>query len=165
MRLVETVALIAATITVGLMAGVFVSFSVAVMPGLSRAHDRTFVDAMQRINVAILNGWFLTCFLGGLVLSGLAMVLWLVDGRPGSAWVIAGFALYAATIAITAAVNVPLNNELDAAGPVANIGDLAVARQRFEPTWVRWNAWRTLTNVASFGCLCWALLLYGQAGI
>jgi hypothetical protein len=34
------------------------------MPGLRRTDDRTFVDAMQSINVAIINGWFALSFAG-----------------------------------------------------------------------------------------------------
>jgi uncharacterized membrane protein len=39
--------LIAATITTGLIAGLFFAFACAVMPGLHRTEDRTFVDAMR----------------------------------------------------------------------------------------------------------------------
>ena len=53
-----TAALVAAVITNGLMAGLFAAYSYAVMPGLGRAGDRTFVEAMQQTNAAILNGWF-----------------------------------------------------------------------------------------------------------
>ena len=59
--------LLAATVTTGLMAGLFAAFSYAVMPGLGRAGDAAFVEGMQKINVAILNGWFGICF-GGAVL-------------------------------------------------------------------------------------------------
>ena len=53
-----TATLVAATITNGLMAGLFAAYSYAVMPGLGRAGDRTFVEAVQQTNAAILNGWF-----------------------------------------------------------------------------------------------------------
>ena len=42
--------LIAATMTMGLMAGVFGIYSNAIMPGLRRADDRTFVAAFQSID-------------------------------------------------------------------------------------------------------------------
>jgi uncharacterized membrane protein len=44
----------------------------SVMPGLRRTDDRTFVSAMQRINVAILNGWFMLSFFGALVVMAVA---------------------------------------------------------------------------------------------
>jgi uncharacterized membrane protein len=58
---------------------------------------------------------------------------------------------YAATVGITRAVNIPLNNRMDAArepGP---------ARAMFETRWSRWNVVRTLTGVLSLTCLGWAL--------
>jgi uncharacterized membrane protein len=47
--------LAAATLTTGLMAGLYYAYAYSVMLGLSRTDDRTFVSAMQQINVAILN--------------------------------------------------------------------------------------------------------------
>jgi uncharacterized membrane protein len=56
------------------------------------------------------------------------------------------------TLAITAVVNVPLNNRLDTTEPVEE------ARALFERRWVRWNVVRTLVCVASFVTLVVALL-------
>jgi hypothetical protein len=39
---------------------------------------------------------------------------------------------------------------------------LAAVRARFEATWVRWNAIRTVLNTTAFGCLTWALVLAGR---
>ncbi|MGH3875241.1 MAG: hypothetical protein ACRDSR_27715 [Pseudonocardiaceae bacterium] len=50
--------LVAATLATGLLAGLFYAFAVAVMIGLHRVDDRTFVGAMQQINVGIQDGWF-----------------------------------------------------------------------------------------------------------
>jgi uncharacterized membrane protein len=44
------VILIAATMTMGLMAGVFGLYSNSIMPGLRRPDDRTFVAAFQAID-------------------------------------------------------------------------------------------------------------------
>jgi len=156
-------ALVAATVTTGLMAGLFCAFAYSVMPGLGKADDRTFVEAMQRINVAILNGWFGVIFAGALVTSIAAVVLHLRDsGRPALPWIVAGLVLYVAVLVVTFAVNVPLNNELAAAGTLDRIGDLAAVRERFEATWVRWNIIRAAASIAAFGCLSWALVLHGR---
>ena len=109
-----TATLVAATITNGLMAGLFAAYSYAVMPGLGRADDRTFVEAMQQTNAAILDGWFGICFGGALVFAAAAAVLHL--GRPGLPWIVAGLVLYAAVLVITFRMNVPLNDRLAAAG-------------------------------------------------
>lgn len=153
MELAKIATLIAATITTGLMAGLFFAFTYAVMPGLARAEDRTLVEAMQRINVAIVNVWFIICFLGALAFSLLAAVLHLRQGAV-FAWAAAGFVLYAATLLITVRFNVPLNNALDA----ASLDDARQARASFEVAWVRWNLVRVVTSLGAFGCLVGALV-------
>src|SRR5215212_4977707 len=94
--------LLAGTVTTGLMAGLFAAFSYAIMPGLGRTDDATFVHSMQRINVAILNGWFGVCFGGALVFTALAVLAH--RGRPGLAWILAGLVLYLAVLVVTFAV-------------------------------------------------------------
>lgn len=163
MQLVRGVVLVAATITTGLMAGLFYAFAYSVMPALRRGDDRTFVTAMQRINVAILNGWFFAIFFGAAVCTILAAALHLDrDGRPVLPWIVAAVVLYVAALAITIGVNVPLNNALDAAGDPDTIADLATVRQRFEAKWVRWNIARAVTSTTAFGCLTWALVMFGR---
>ena len=151
-------ALVIATVATGLMAGIFFGFSVAVMPALARVDDTTFVRVMQRINSAIQNGLFGLVFLGALVAGG-AAVWWHLDRPDVRGWVVAGFAGYLVTLVITFAVNIPLNNRLDRAGPADRLADPRAARQGFEKPWVRWHNLRTLTCVAAFGCLCAALSL------
>ncbi|MCU1684663.1 MAG: hypothetical protein JWQ81_5402 [Amycolatopsis sp.] len=161
MTLTRTAVLLLAVIATGLIAGLFYTFAIAVMPALNQADDRTFVVAMQRINVAILNPWFLICFLGALLLTALAGVFTLLaDSHGVLPWIIAAFVLYLAMFIITAAINVPLNNELEAAGNT----DLAAVRARFEATWVGWNVVRALTSTAAFGCLAWALVAQSRTG-
>jgi uncharacterized membrane protein len=148
-------ALIAATLTTGLVAGLFYSYACSVMPALRGADDRTFVITMQRVNIAIVNGWFLAAFLGAALLGVLAAALHF--GRAGFGWVVAGAVLHLATIGITATVNIPLNDALDAAGHPDRAADLAAVREHFESTWVRWNLVRALTSTAGFVCLVLAL--------
>lgn len=150
-------ALVAAVLAAGLMAGLFAAFAYAVMPGLGRAGDAVFVESMQRINVAILNGWFGICFGGALVFPVLAALLHLgPDRRSALPWIAAGAGLYLLVLVVTFAVNVPLNDELAAAT------DPAAAREAFEAVWVRWNVVRTVLNTSAFGCLTWALVLHGR---
>jgi uncharacterized membrane protein len=156
--------LIAATITMGLSAGLFYAFSISVMLGLRRTDDRTFVDVMQRINVAILNGWFAIGFVGALVFTAATAILNGVgDARPALPWIVAALVLYGLTLAITFTVNVPLNNELDAAGEPDRIVDIVATRDRFEARWVRWNVVRAVTSTAALALLTWALVLHGRA--
>jgi uncharacterized membrane protein len=149
----RTFALLLATITTGLMSGVYAAYAFSVMPGLRGADDRTFVDVMQRFNVAILNGWFLLCFLGGLVFGVLALVLgW---GTPARLWIALGVGLYVLSLLITFVVNVPLNNALMA----ASVDVPGAARAAFEARWVIWNLVRALASTAGFALLAWSLRL------
>ncbi|RZU18161.1 DUF1772 domain-containing protein [Streptomyces sp. BK239] len=164
MRALATPSLLAATVATGLMAGLFAAFSYAVMPGLRRSDDRTFVTAMQQINKAILNGWFMTCFSGAIAAIGLAAAaLWTRGDRRAFAFVVAALVLYLAMFVITAAVNVPLNDKLAAAGRPDRIRDIASVRQQFEPGWVAWNIVRAVVSTGAFGCLAWALVLHGRS--
>ena len=52
--------LLLATVTTGLVAGVFCLNADEIMPGLSRTDDRTFVAAFQSIDRAIINPWFMS---------------------------------------------------------------------------------------------------------
>lgn len=159
MTTLATASLAAAILTTGLTAGLLYGFAHAVMPGLGRADDRTFVRAFQSIDRAIINAWFVAGFLGGPLSTVLAVALQLVGtGGAALAWLVAGLVLHAAVLAITAGIHVPLNQRLQAAGTAAGAGDLAAARARFEARWVRGNVVRTAAAVAAFGCLVAAAL-------
>jgi uncharacterized membrane protein len=157
----QTATLLTATITTALIAGLFFAYSCSVMPGLARSSDRTLVETMQNINRAILNPWFLLPFVGSIPLIALAAVLaWFGQGRPALAWVIAALVVYVVAFLMTMVVNVPLNNDLDAAGDPDHIADLAAVRERFEDRWVMWNILRTLAHTVAFGLLAWALVMH-----
>ncbi len=71
--------------------------------------------------------------------------------------------LYLAAVAITLAINVPMNDALRTAGDPDQIADLAAVRERFnEARWLAWNLVRTIASAAAFGLLCWALVVRGQ---
>jgi uncharacterized membrane protein len=113
------------------------------------------VEVMQRINRAILNGWFFLIFVGPGLFGAVAVALVAIDGDtavlvPAAA----GLALYLAQMAITARINIPLNNGLDAAGST----DPVAARTAFERPWVRWNHVRTALCTLAAAGWCWALL-------
>ena len=59
LELLRGLSLFAATILTGAMTGVFAIYANAVMPGLCRSDDRTFVGAFQSIDTAIINPLFL----------------------------------------------------------------------------------------------------------
>ena len=158
------VVLIAATLTMGLMAGVFGIYGNAIMPGLRRTDDRTFVAAFQSIDRAIINPVFMVTFFGAPALTALAALLHLTgDQRPMLPWIAGALVLYLFVFVITLAVNVPRNNEIEAAGDVDRITDPHGVRERFdEARWVRWNHVRTFASTVAFGLLAWALVESGK---
>jgi uncharacterized membrane protein len=160
----QGISLLAATVTVGLMAGVFALYSLAIMPGLRRTDDRTFVGAFQQIDTAIINPLFMALFFGGLVLTAAAAFLHLGDDSDAVfPWALAALLLYLAVFVITIRINVPLNNEIKAAGDPDRITDLETVRERFnEARWIRWNLIRAVATTAALGCLAWALAEYGK---
>ena len=164
MHALRVTALIAATMTTGLMAGVFGLYQHTVMQGLGRTDDRTFVGAFAAVDRAIVNPWFLTSFLGALLFT--ASAVFLNPGRGLRPWVIAALVLYLVAVAVTITVNLPLNDALKAAGDPDRIADLADVRRRFDETrWLAGNLVRTLASTAAFGCLCWALVVRGQQNL
>lgn len=179
--------LLAATVTSGMMAGLFYAYSISVMPALRDADAVVFVEVMRRINRAITNGWFALCFAGALVFSAAATVLYALSGPARVLLPTAiGLVLYAGQLALTAGLHIPLNNALEAAGPTGtaptppdatppgttppsatppsatppgpvSAAEAHAARQAFEPRWVVWNHVRTLLCTGAFVSLCWAL--------
>ncbi len=143
----EAAVLLGGTAATGLVAGLFLAFSTAVMPGLARAGDRTFVETMQTINVAILNPVFLVVFCAPLVLLGVATL-----GDRARLWVIAALVLYVVCFAITRIGNIPLNDALAGAGLPEDPAAITAAREAFESRWNRLHLVRTLAVIASFGC-------------
>jgi uncharacterized membrane protein len=163
---VPTIVLLLATLTSGLVAGVYVFYAHTVMPGLGRAGDRTFVAGFQALDRAIVNPWFMvSAFLGAPVLTLVAALLHLgEDTRSVLVWVVVSLVLDLVTVGITVGINVPANNRLKAAGD-ADIIDVAAARTEFdEGRWVRWNLVRVVLSVAAFGALLWSLVLAGRLG-
>jgi uncharacterized membrane protein len=165
LRTWQIVVLLPATLTVGLTAGLFGDWAHTVMRGLHKTDDRTFVGAFQSLDRAITNPLFMLTFFGGLVLSGVAAVLYLRDGdHTALPWVAVAFGLYLVAVVITMAVNVPLNEDLEAAGDPDRIANLAAVRDAFHETrWIAWHIVRTITTTAAFVCLAWALVLHGRA--
>ncbi|MFJ3913241.1 anthrone oxygenase family protein [Streptomyces vinaceus] len=159
-----TALLMLATVLVGLMAGLFFAFDVSVMPGLARGDDRTYVTAMRNINAVIDgNALFGTVFVVALLAAAASAAVELRGGRRGVAvWAGAAAVLYLVVLVITFTVNIPLNNELAAAGDAARTAGFPIV-DRFKGTWVATNIVRTVCSTAALVALVRALVQYGRA--
>jgi len=152
------IVLAAAVIAMGLLAGLYYFSSIAVMPALTAADDRTLVDAMQQMIVEIENPAFFSILFGAPVLAGVALSQARGTGSLRAAgWIVAALALYAVMVVVTVAVHFPLNEDLTNAGDPDRIENLAAVRDDFVTPWVAWDIVRTLATTAAFGCLTWAL--------
>lgn len=164
METLQGAALVAATMTMGIGAGVYLLYVFAIMPGLRKTDDRTFVGAFQQIDTAVVGPFVLVFFIGPPVFAVLAAVLHLgTEERSVLAMIVVAIVLQLAITAMTISVNVPLNNGIKAAGDPSRIDDIRTVRERFdEARWARWNGVRAGVATIAFGCLAWALLLSGR---
>jgi uncharacterized membrane protein len=138
-----------ATIGSGLLAGVFFAFSAFVMSGLQRLPDPDGTAAMRSINVTAQRPPLMIALFGVsalcIVMIIRALATW---SQPGAAWLLVGAILtIIGALGVTAAINVPLNNRLEAG---------TVTWSRFLAGWDPANHARTVLCLA--GC---ALLLFG----
>ena len=165
LEVLRAAALLAATMTIGIGAGVFQLHTFAIMPGLRKTDDRTFVGAFQQIDTAIIGPWLFLFFFGALGFTALAAALHLgADERSVLPWIGGAFVLHLAVVGITIGIKVPLNDKIKAAGDPSRITDLAAVRERFhEARWVGWNLFRAVASTVAFGCLAWALVLHGRS--
>ena len=149
------VALLAATTTSGLLAGVFLLYAHTVMPALRGADDELFVRTFAMLDRAIVNPWFmLSGFLGAPLLTALAAVLHLDE--PELWWIVAALALHVVMVVETARVHLPRNDALKAADDAGDRG--AQVRAAFdESRWVRWNLLRVAISTAACVLLAVAL--------
>jgi uncharacterized membrane protein len=147
--------LVAAAVVAGLQAGTYFTWATGVMPGLARVDDRTFIEAVQQMNVAIVNPVFIATFLGAPVLAGAAAIFAGPHARP---WAVAATVLAVGTLVISFAGNIPLNDALEHAGPVDRIKDLHAVRADFESLWVKLNIGRCLTSAGALAALAMAAL-------
>jgi uncharacterized membrane protein len=158
-------ALIATTLSCGVVAGLVFGFAVVVMPGMATLSDREFLRAFKRMDAIIQDGhpafmlvWVgsigatvAMLVLGTLQLSGVALYGMWFSG-----------ALYLLTVqGPTIRFNIPLNNAVQALD-IEALSDsaLAKARAQFEAPWNRWNRFRTVTAIGSVaGLLILQILL------
>lgn len=150
---IATVVGVAAALLIGVAAGIFVAFSVSVLPGLNRIPPEHAIPAMRSINRAILNPVFFTFFFGALLGPIMAAVLAYVAGQPlaGLLSVLAAGMYLLGTFGVTVVINVPLNNQLENDGDPDPESDTAErSRGRwgaFAVPWTRWNSVRSVACV------------------
>jgi uncharacterized membrane protein len=135
--------LVLTVLVTGLAGGVFAAFSTFVVAGLRRLAPADAAAAMAAVNEAAVRPPFMTLFGAAVVVPVAAAVVGLVGGQDGAWLVVASaVAVVVGMLGVTAAGNVPLNDQLvahrDAAGWAA-----------FDRPWSRLNHLRTGACAAS----------------
>ncbi|QDS89891.1 hypothetical protein EC9_40930 [Rosistilla ulvae] len=141
----------------GLMSGLFFVFSVSVMRALALLSAAEGIRAMQSINRTILNWVFLSAFFGTALVCLATIAISAMQRQPGWAWATAGSACYLlGSFLVTAACNVPLNNQLDQLSATAPESEQQW--KRYLHRWTRWNHLRTLASTTAVILLTISLL-------
>ena len=139
---------VAATVLAALFAGFFVTYQISVIRGLALVDDMTYVQTFQAINDTVRTPWFAVIFFGTAPMLAVASLLSRRAARPAAAVFALAVVLAVATVVITFAGNVPLNQDLAAFERLTP--ELAAeARADFEGPWNRLNLIRTLTALGT----------------
>jgi uncharacterized membrane protein len=149
---------VAAAVGSALIAGLMFAFSTSVMPALGRRPAAEAVAAMQTMNATILNPLFGLVFGGTFVLAVvLAVTAPFTGDEPGAGWRAAGGLLYAVgVVGVTMAINVPMNNALDALDPGGE--EAAAAWPRYLRRWTAWNHLRAVAGAVAATLLIVAVI-------
>lgn len=157
MSLLE-IAVLAAALGSGLVAGAFFAFSTFVMGALGRLPAAQGIAAMQSINVVVINRWFLGLFLGTALLCIGVMAAAVMGGTPALPWLVAGGLCYLiGTLFVTIAFNIPRNDALARVAATSAEGE--TLWRNYLVTWTAWNTVRTvaaLVAAAAFTVALWS---------
>jgi uncharacterized membrane protein len=141
----------------GLAAGFFFAFSICVMPALGRLPAAQSVQAMQTINVVVINPVFMTALFGTALVCLASIVGALADWDASyGPYLLAGGAVYLlGVIAVTMAANVPRNNALAGLDPAG--AEAAGYWPLYLAEWTAWNHVRTVAPLIASGLFIAAL--------
>jgi uncharacterized membrane protein len=134
-----------------LTAGVYVAFSVLVMPAFAAAPPAPALAAMQRINELARRPVFGLAFAAAAAGSGWVLAAQWLPGGDRQPWPTVGAALSLAAFGVTAVVNVPRNRRLAGLDPGGE-ADLAT----WEAVSVQWRRGNDLRA----GCATLGLLAF-----
>ncbi len=141
----------------GIVAGVFYAFSTFVMKALGQMTPAAGIEAMQRINITVINPFFMLAFMGTPLISVYLAVIGFIDiSEPGHSYLAAGSLLHIiGSLFVTIAFNIPRNNALAKVAPDSSEG--AKVWSSYLVQWTRWNHVRTTAAAGSTVLLSLAL--------
>ncbi len=147
-----------AIVSNGLLAGIYLAFSVAISPALVTLDARTHVHASVAINRAILNPVFLSLFIGAPISTCAAAIL--SAGSTGWGLIVSIGASACALLAlgITVTANVPQNRALERT-PTTDQAQVIAASNRFAHHWGRANDVRAAACILATLTLGWTMVV------
>ena len=155
----------AAILLTGIMAGIFFTWSNAVMPGIGKLDDLEFLQAFKSMNRVILNRAFLAVFGGAMLAVFLVPVShFMLFPKPLFWFYLCVFFVYAIGVfGVTVNGNIPLNELLDQAN-LSNMSgnELKALRETIESKWISYNLIRTLCSTIAFACLIYSHFFWGE---
>jgi len=131
-----------------LVSGFIFTYSVVVMPGLSKLNDKDFLKAFQVTDAVIQNNQplFMVTWIGSILAMLATILVSLVSIGFAEAWliVLVAFAYLLGVQGITIAIHIPLNNHIQRI-KIEDLNDEVLADQRlkFETKWNFFNQIRT----------------------
>lgn len=150
--IIKNISSYAAILLTGLSAGFFYAWAVSVIPGTKQISDKSYLEAMQSINRAIMNPGFFAIFIGSLLLLVIACVIQYSNDTKAFIFIVLATICYLfGTVGVTGVGNVPMNEALDA----INLNNLDAkgmknVRLTYESKWNMLHNIRTLFSVLAF---------------
>ena len=156
----KTTILIITTLSSGLMAGLFYSWSVSVTLGLAKIGNANYLQAFQSMNRAILNPAFFIFFMGLVILLPLVSYMYSTSLSTQFWLILSATILYMlGVMVVTIFGNVPMNNTLEVLQIESmSLEQMSSFRLGFESKWNNLNMIRTICSSFSFVLLILACI-------
>ncbi|NKI31817.1 DUF1772 domain-containing protein [Croceivirga thetidis] len=151
----SNLSLFAATLLIGLTAGLCFTWGNAVTPGIGQLDDLGYLQSFQKMNRSIENPLFFMVFIGSFFV-GLAALFFnkTVSPEHFRLLLVAVGIYFFGVILVTVMGNVPLNQLLDKTDlTTSSTEELKALRERFEIPWNRFHLIRVLASMVSFAML------------
>jgi len=158
---IHTIILLLASLSTGIMAGIFFIWTNTIKPGIGKLNDMGYLSAFQSMNRVILNPIFIGIFIAPVILIPLSAALHLNILPDYKFWILlsATILYWIGTFGVTIRGNIPLNELLDKTN-IENISteQAKSLRQSIENKWNRFNLIRTISSISAFILLLLACL-------
>jgi uncharacterized membrane protein len=159
---IGSIILASALLLIGLMTGIFFTWSNAVKPGIGKLSDLEYLRALKSMNRAILNNTFKIIFLGAIISVGLLPVFYFNLYSQNVFWLFL-FALIIYSIGVfgvTLIGNIPLNELLDKTKLESiSLEEIKSLRRTIEIRWNNLNLIRCISSAITFLLLVYSTQL------